>query len=234
MEFKIIDLFKYYLKNYLLSSIVFFITLLIGMIYIFNFYEKEYVAKTTIMLGVCEHICEEADHLNVNFNKAVVNDYMELIKSDTVLSDAIKNANSKYRVSELKKMIKVSYKEDTEYIIIELTSKNENDTQELRNNIYESLKKEVNRIFQINNIHLVDNDQNGSLKYSDKLLIMVVIVLAFITSFLGTTINFLFFPDFNLKTEWDVYRIMRKNKKKMKIASNKRKKNVSHKRNLKK
>lgn len=205
MDFKALDLVKYYFKNYVLAGIVLILALVLGSIYITNFFEKEYVAKTTVMLGVCDHDCSEEDHLNVNFNKAVVNDYIELIKSNVVLNNAIVNANEKYTVGELKSMLNVYYSDDTEYITIEITSNKKDDTENLRYSIYESLQNEVSRIFDINNVHLVDNDATGSLKYSQSFLFLIVFILSLGLSFVVTTIKFLFFPNLEFRNIWNSF-----------------------------
>ena len=206
MKFNILDLFKYYFKNYILAGIIFIIVVILGTIYISCGYKKEYVAKTTVMLGVCIHDCGEESHLDVNLNKAVVNDYMELIKSASVLDKANKNTRKKYSTADLKGMVNTYFTDSTEYITIEVTSNNKGDSARLSYNIYDALTKEVYRIFGLNNIHLVDSDANGSIKVNMSYLFILIIILALFMSFVATTIKFLFFKDvdilsyFNKKT----------------------------------
>lgn len=195
MEFKIMDLVKYYFKNIILDIVLILLVFIIGLFYIFNIYEKEYVSNTTIMLGVCIHECEEDEHLNIDFNKKVLFDYMELIKSNLVLEKAIKLSELDYTPKELKSMLNVSYEEDTEYIRIEVTSNNKKHSSKLSYNLYESLIDEVERIFDIDNIHLVDTDEIGYLKVSNKKLIIVDALIAIIISILIMTIKFLFFSN---------------------------------------
>lgn len=193
MEFKINDLVKYYFKHIVLDFIVFAFALIIGLFYIFNIYEPEYVGKTTFMLGVCVHECDEDSHMDIYFNDAVVKDYMELATTNLVLEKANEMAGLKYKTGELKEMVDVTYEEDTQYIIVTVSSTNKKDGSKLSYNIYEALVDEVNRIFDINNIHLVDTSEEGNLKYSNSLLISIAIIISFIISVVVMTIKFLFF-----------------------------------------
>lgn len=195
MEFKIDDLVKYYFKHIILDFVVFAFALIIGLFYIFNIYEPEYVGKTTFMLGVCVHECNEDSHIDIYFNDAVVKDYMELATTNLVLEKANEMAGLKYKTGELKKMVDVTYEEDTQYIIVTVSSTNKKDGSKLSYNIYEVLVDEVNRIFDINNIHLVDTSEEGNLKYSNSLLIFIAIIISFIISVVVMTIKFLFFSN---------------------------------------
>ena len=195
MDFKINDLVKYYFKHMVLDLIVFAFVLIIGLVYIFSIYKPKYVGKTTFMLGVCVHECDEDDHIDINFNDAVVKDYMELAKTNLVLEKANKMAELKYKTGELRKMVDVGYKEDTQYIIVNVTSTNKKDSSILSYNIYKVLVEEVNRIFDMNNIHLVDTSEEGYLKFSNSLLIIIAFIISFIISVVVITIKFLFFSN---------------------------------------
>lgn len=195
MEFKINDLVKYYFKHIILDFVVFAFALIIGLFYIFNIYEPEYVGKTTFMLGVCVHECDEDSHVDIYFNDAVVKDYMELATTNLVLEKANEMAGLKYKTGELKEMVGVSYEEDTQYITIAVSSTNKKDGSKLSYNIYKVLVDEVNRIFDINNIHLVDTSVEGNLKYSNSLLIAIAIIVSLMISFAIMTIKFLFFSN---------------------------------------
>lgn len=232
MNFKIVDLFKNYFKNYILATIVLIFTLCLGLFIVFNNYEEKYVAKTTIMLGVCEHNCDEDSHLNINFNKAVVQDYMQLIKSKTLLKKANDKLKLTYTSDKLESIINTYFEEDTEYITIEVTSNNKKYSANLAYSIYEVLIEEVDRIFDINNIHLVDTDEQGSLKYSINIYILITIFISIIISFIVTVIKYLFFPDFYfIKTIRAVFN--KKNKKITKINNKNKIKNIKKTANIK-
>ncbi len=188
---KLVTFIKYYFNHFVMNSIIILIMLLLGYVYIYNFYEEKYVANTTLMMGVCVHECEEESHLNIDFNKKVLLDYMELIKSDLVLDKANKLSNLNYNIKELRDMVDVSYVEETEYIKISVTSNNQWSSAKLSHNIYNALNDEVKRIFDIDNIHLVDNDTTGYLKKDIKILLLINILVSICVSIIVTLIRFL-------------------------------------------
>ena len=224
MEFEIIDLIKYYFKHFILSFLVFVFSLLIGLFCIFNIYEKEYVGKTTFMLGVCIEECDE-NYIDIYFNNEVVNDYIELATSNLVLSKANEKANLEYSNGLLREMVNVTYEEDTGYVVISVTSNNKYDAAELSYNIYEVLIDEVYRIFEVDNIHLVDTCEKGSLKYSNFKLVLIAIIISLIISGIVMTTKFLFFSNKknkknnNIKLEKKTSK--KENTKKTTIKSNK-------------
>lgn len=193
MDFKVVDLIKFYFKNIMLVLLSFGISLGIGYYYFFEVYESEYVANTTIMLGANE------ESTDIGFNQKVINNYLELVKSKNVIDYTINKTGLDYTNSQLKGMISASFAEDTEFITISVISKDKDDVAKLSYAVYEGLVAEVERIFKINNIHLVDTDSVGDVIYSDNLLLLVVLGLSFGVSFCVTTINYLFFPQFNLQ-----------------------------------
>ncbi len=220
MEFKVLDLIKYYLKNILTNIIVLLVVFLLGLVYIFSIHEDKYVANTTFMLGACFHGCKEEAHLSIDFNKKVLLDYMELIKSNKVLTNASNYSDLGYKASELQNMVKVSYEEETEYITITVTSKDKNDAALLANNLYSELADEIKRIFGLNNIHLVDYDTVGSVKDSMLKLVVIDFIIAFLITIMTTLLGFLFFP----KLMTLIKKIPRKAKRKTKKIKNKTRK----------
>lgn len=211
MDFKVIDIIKYYFKNLLANFIVFLIVFLLGLIYIFAIYENKYVADTTFMIGACFHECEQDAHLNVDFNKKILLDYIELIKSNRLLEKANDYANLNYSVNELKEMVDVTYEEETEYVRIRVISANKKHSAKIAYNLFNILGGEIERVFDVNNIHLVDSDLVGHLKTSKSKLIILNILIAFIVTVIKTIIEFLFFPNKKISFK-KIFKIKRKKK----------------------
>lgn len=193
-KFGVLDLINFYFKNIIFNFVILIIVFLIGLIYIFYVHEEEYVASVTFMMGVCFEGCVEEANLNVDFNKKVLYDYIELIKSNKVLKSANEASKLKYSTGDLRKMVDVAYEEDTEYIRITIVSNDQDDSAKLAYNLFISLENEIKRIFDMNNIHLVDRDEVGYLKVSEKKLIFDDFVVAFIISVVVSIIEFLFSP----------------------------------------
>ena len=185
MEFKVVDLIKYYFKNITISLLVIIISLSIGLHYIFNIYETKYEAKTTIMLGANEQ------KTDLGFNKSVIKNYLELINSTNVLEKTIESTKVKYTVKQLREMTDAYYEDDTQLITIKVKSTNKNDAPKLSYALYQELEKEVERIFRINNIHLIDTDTKGYEKYSTNILVLITVSLSVIISILINVVMFL-------------------------------------------
>lgn len=192
-SFNFMDIIIFYFKKILSNIFVLLLSFLIGLIYINNFYETKYVAKTTFMIGACFHDCEQEAHLNIDFNKKILFDYMQLLKSDRLLEKANKLANLIYSVSELRSMVTITYEEDTEYVIVSVEAKDKVDAAVLAYNLYDSLGSETQRIFDVYNIHLVDSNSIGYEKNSRNKLLMYNLIVAFIISIIKTIIEFIFF-----------------------------------------
>ena len=185
MEFKVVDLIKYYFKNITISLLVIIISLSIGLHYIFNIYETKYEANTTIMLGANEQ------KTDLGFNKSVIKNYLELINSTNVLEKTIESTKVKYTVKQLREMTDAYYEDDTQLITIKVNSTNKNDAPKLSYALYQELEKEVERIFRINNIHLIDTDTKGYEKYSTTILVLITVSLSVIISILINVVMFL-------------------------------------------
>lgn len=194
MEFDIIDLIKYYFKNIIIVGVMLLASLITGMFYVGNIYKAEYVGKTTIMLGINE-LSENKD-LNIYFNSEIVKNYIALMKSDRVLKKAIKLSNVNYKLEDLKRMINIYNEGNTQYITIEVVSENITDCQKLSYNIYKALMIESERIFNVNNIHLIDSKKEGTLIHNRFYYIVIFIFVGLILSIFFITAKFLFFKDF--------------------------------------
>lgn len=222
MEFDIIDIIKYYFKNYIIVGIIIFISILIGMFYCANIYRAEYIGKTTIMLGVNE-INDKKDY-DVYLNDELVKNYIELMKSDKILVESNKLSNLDYDIIDLKKMINIYEKTGTQYITIEVTSKNNIDCQKLSLNIYKALQKEVKQIFNTNNIYLIDSSKEGILKHNRFYYLVIFIFFGIVLSVVFITFKFLFFKEYQFTPFFkDIYKkIISNNKEVLKKPVNKK------------
>lgn len=204
MDFKIMDLIKYYFKNIILALTIFIISFEIECICINKMYAEKYVGETTIILGASRYLSGDnnSNNLDVNLNKNIIENYIELAKSEKVMEKVIEKENLEYSASELKQMIDVYKKDDTECIVIEATSTNKEECGKISYAVYETLKEEVERIFEIDNIYLIDTKEEGTLKYGKSTFIKLALIMAFLFSFCIITVKFLFFYDFNVDFSW--------------------------------
>ena len=213
MQFNLLDLIKYYFKNYVLALVIFLLACFAGILYMHYGYEQQYIGTTTMMLGARY---DKNDNGNIidNLKSGWVQNYIKLIASNKVLKMANEKSKLNYTEGQLHDMVNAYYEEETLYITIEVTSKNKKDSATLSYNIYKSLIEEVERIFSVKNIYLVDRSVVGTEKYSSKYILFVILTIGLILSFLATTCNYLFFPSFVLQSK--IKNIMKKTKKRRK------------------
>ena len=213
MQFNLLDLIKYYFKNYVLALVIFLLVCFTGILYMHYGYEQQYIGTTTMMLGA-RYDKNDNENIIDNLKSGWVQNYIKLITSNKVLKMANEKSKLNYTEGQLHDMVNAYYEEETLYITIEVTSKNKKDSAMLSYNIYKSLIEEVERIFSVKNIYLVDRSVAGTEKYSSKYILFVIITIGLILSFLAATCNYLFFPTFDLQSK--IKDIMRKMKKRRK------------------
>ena len=213
MQFNLLDLIKYYFKNYVLALVIFLLVCFTGVLYMHYGYEQQYIGTTTMMLGA-RYDKNDNENIIDNLKSGWVQNYIKLITSNKVLKMANEKSKLNYTEGQLHDMVNAYYEEETLYITIEVTSKNKKDSAMLSYNIYKSLIEEVERIFSVKNIYLVDRSVAGTEKYSSKYILFVIVTIGLILSFLAATCNYLFFPTFDLQSK--IKDIMRKMKKRRK------------------
>ena len=192
MEFKLSDMLDNYFRSYILVLIVMILTLSVGLYAVYGLYENEYVSKTTIMLGYNKG---ESESFDIYLNQSILKNYEELAVSDIALLEVKEQTKLDYSISQLKNIITINSVDGTEYLVIEATTNNKYDSAKISYSVYEVLSKEVERIFGLSNIHLVDTSSKGTLKYNKHLFAVVVIIGAIALSFLASIIKFFLFPN---------------------------------------
>ena len=187
MEFKLSDMLDNYFRSYILVLVVMILTLSVGLYAVYGLYENEYVSKTTIMLGYNKG---ETESFDIYLNQSILKNYEELAVSDIALLEVKEQTKLDYSISQLKNIITINSVDGTEYLVIEATTNNKYVSAKISYSVYEVLSKEVERIFGLSNIHLVDTSSKGTLKYNKHLFAVVVIIGAIALSFLASIIKF--------------------------------------------
>mgnify|MGYP004503927525 FL=1 len=147
--------------NYYLSRIGWVLfTIVIVMIggNLFNYYTRVpmYQSSTTIILAKEDKEEDKYTQTDAMLNQKLISTYREIIKSRTVLRQVIKNENLKYSVEELSNCISITNVEDTEIIKITVSNKDKNHAVRIANAIAPIFKEEVMKIYNINNVSVLD------------------------------------------------------------------------------
>lgn len=203
-EIDLKDVFSILVSNVKLIAICTLIFIIVGVIYIKFIKVPEYTATTTLILvssnddDTTRSSATMASDLNVN--SKLVSTYSVLIKSNTVLRKVEGNLgiNQDYE-STLRKNINVTSKDSTELISISVTDTNKEMAYNVANEITKVFADEVEKIYNINNVHIVDEAElpespsNGN-NLKDILIFAVVglvvaIAYIFLKNALDTTVK---------------------------------------------
>ena len=187
-------------------QIILFIILfaIIGGIYTIGFIKPMYTASTTLVLATSsgENTQDATNSItttDVTLNSKLVSTYSELVKSKKVLRKVISNLNIDVKEESLRKNITVSSVKDTELIEITVANKNPKYSAQIANEIAKVFSEEVNEIYNINNIHVVDEaeiaENPSNINISKNVIIFafvgIVISIAYVlvANMLDTTVK---------------------------------------------
>lgn len=139
--------------------IITIILTLIGVVYSFTMITPEYEASTTLVLAsLKDSTSESITQTDITINSKLVATYSELVKSKTVLREALNNLELTDKISEesLRSKIKVKSVEDTEIIKITVENQDSETAAKLANEIARIFSIKVAEIYNINNVYVVD------------------------------------------------------------------------------
>ncbi len=151
-------------KVKILLIVAIFIAL--GIIYTIGFVTPVYTSSTTLVLATSETSATQTNTItttDITLNSKLVSTYSELVKSKKVVRTVISNLGIDIEEKELKKNITVSSVKDTELIEISVTNENAANASKIANEIAVVFTKEVAEIYNINNVHVLDEAETDSI-----------------------------------------------------------------------
>lgn len=137
--------------------IIVFVTV-IGIIagYVYNAYltTPKYKATATFLLSNSTN--SEMTPTDVTLNSKIINNYTELIKSDTILDEVIRDNKIYSTKSTIKNSISIKVKSNTEYVELSVVLPDKNEATVLANGILEVLSEKVKDMYNMENVRVVD------------------------------------------------------------------------------
>lgn len=196
------------LLDYFKSKIVWMVAVIILVIGIGNIYTiltrvPIYQSNTTIVL-VSENQNETYNSTELQMNKNLVSTYSEIIKSRKVLEQVIKNLKLDYNVGELSKRINVSAVTNTEIIRITVGDPSAEVATKIANEIAEVFSKEIQKIYKLNNVSIVDKAVDSVKPYNVNYIKdnIIYIAIGFVLS--SGLIFIKFYFDTTIKTSEEI------------------------------
>ena len=161
-EIDLKELFNIFWSKKLEIFLVIFIFMIIGAVYSIGLKMPLYSSSTSLVLAMADTNEKKKDSeeaitaTDITLNSKLVSTYSELIKSKKVLRQVVSNLQIDENVDSLKNKIKVSSVQDTEVIKITVTHANPTYAAKIANEITKVFSKEVNELYKINNVYIVD------------------------------------------------------------------------------
>ena len=167
-ELDLKEIFNMFWHKKIFIIIIVILFMFAGFIYGAKFVKPMYSSSTTLVLvsSGSNSNTTSITATDVTMNSKLVETYSKLIKSDKVLATVSQNLNGIVGSEELKSSVSVKAVEDTE--LIEVTVKNENPykASQIANEITNVFTKQIQELYNINNVQLVSEAQVPSAPYN--------------------------------------------------------------------
>ena len=160
-ELDLKELFEMFWNKKIKIILIVAIFAVIGVIYSIGFVVPEYTAFTKLVLAgqssdATGNTTEAITTTDLTINSKLVGTYSELVTSNDVVRQVITNTGINISESALKSSIEVSSVEDTDVIKISVTNQNPTYATKLANETAKAFMEKVAEIYNINNVHVVD------------------------------------------------------------------------------
>lgn len=202
-EINVTELLKYYLSKIAIVIVFVIIGILGSWYYTANMQVPMYKSETSLVLTRSNESVS-ITQTDINLNKNLVSTYREIIRSRRILSKVIENLDLDYSEAELKRMIGVASANDTELIVISVKNEDATLAKLIANEIAKVFKEEITKIYNIENISIVDKAVKAKEPYNISLVkqYLVGFALGFI---LGSgLIVMMFYFDDTIKSQEDI------------------------------
>lgn len=205
-ELDLKELLSYYLKKLPIVILSVILSLLIGYLYIEEFQVPMYHGTTTIILVENK---EDKKNVTVTQNDLTVNEklvstYSEIIKSRRVLKPVIEELALDTTADKLKKQITVTSVSGTSIIEIKISDKNKKTAVKIANKIAEVFETEITKIYNLENISVIDEAIIEKKPYNVNVL-KQMIIYALIGIVLSCSFVFiLFYFDNTIKSKKEI------------------------------
>lgn len=160
-ELDLKELFSMFWNKKIQIILIVAIFAVIGLIYTIGFVTPVYTSSTTLLLATSENAegttTNSITTTDITLNSKLVSTYSKVVESKRVIRQVIQNLGiTDLKEDDLRRNVKVSSVEDTEIIEISVTNVNASYAEKAANEIANVFADEVARIYNINNVHVLD------------------------------------------------------------------------------
>lgn len=205
-ELDLKELFEIFWSKKVQIILVILIFAVIGVIYTLGFVIPVYTSSTTLVLATSNEENQSTTNTTnsittteITLNSKLVSTYSVLVRSKDVLGQVISNLGIDISWESLKNNVTVSAVEDTEVIEISVTNGNPEYAADIANEIAKVFSDKVAEIYNINNVHIVDEAETptgpSNINHTKDVIIfafigiVVAVIYVLIANMLDTTIK---------------------------------------------
>ena len=199
-EIDIKSLLRHIVSKFYIILIAMLLTMSIGEFYTFNLQTPLYKSTTElVLLNDNGSGSEQITVSDVQISNNLVTTYSEIIKSNNVLNQVIKELSLPYDASTLKGKLTVTTTSGTQLISVSISDEDPAAAQEIASALATVFKKEIISIYNIDNVQIVDRASLPSSPYNVNVMKQTIYyALAGVALGLGVTIAF-FYLDTTIK-----------------------------------
>ena len=206
-ELDLKELFNIFWSKKIPIILLVLIFAVLGFIYTMTMVTPMYTASTTLVLASSHNEDGTATSTTTNsittadvtLNSNLVSTYSVLVRSKDVLGQVISNLGIDISWEELRNNVTVSSVEDTEVLEISVTNLNPEYAADIANEIAKVFSDKVSEIYNINNVHIVDEAEvdnvPSNINHSKDVVIfafigaVIAVLYVLIANMLDTTIK---------------------------------------------
>ena len=206
-ELDLKELFQIFWSKKIQIVLLVLIFALVGVIYTVAFTTPMYTSSTTLVLATAsagtqtsaDTATNSITTTDVTLNSKLVSTYSELVKSKNVLRQVISNLGINVSEESLRNNVTVSSVKDTELIEITVTTENPTYSAKIANEIAKVFTSKVAEIYNINNVHVVDEAEvstnPSNINHEKDVIIfafvglVIAVIYVLIANMLDTTIK---------------------------------------------
>jgi len=175
-EIDLKEIFSYFWSKKIYVFLITVIVVSLGIIYTFCIQKPVFKSDTTILLTK-ESATTGITSDDILLNQKLVDTYREIVKSKSVLGRVINNLNLNYTTSELQRKVSVESINDTEILRISVTDKSNILAKEIANEIAVVFESEIIKLYDIQNIGIIDKAEVEDSPYNVNIIKQMVISL---------------------------------------------------------
>ncbi|MDD3242021.1 MAG: Wzz/FepE/Etk N-terminal domain-containing protein [Bacilli bacterium] len=203
-EFNIEDFLKYYISQILIVVIFVIVGLLTCEYYTYGMQVPKYKSSTSIVLTRSTNTDQTITQNDINLNKNLVSTYREIIKSRRILDRVIEKLELKINYKSLASMVSVSSVDETELILVTVSSVEPKEAKNIANEIAKVFKEEIVEIYNIENISIIDKAVLSKQPYNVNVLKQFVMFTGGSFALATLLIFVMFFFDHSIKSVEEV------------------------------